>query len=148
MESIKFEVTSYGTPLYHSSVDLRYLLLRKPLNMVFSEKEKSDDKKGIHIVGLHPHNPQKVISVCYLLDRGDGLFQIKQVCVDKDFQKKGIGSQMMAKAEQTAKQNGASKVMASADKKAIGFYIKLNYEVDPEVYLEVGIPHQKVSKNV
>ena len=148
MENIKFQIVKYDSDLYKKSVDLRYLVLRKPLNMVFTENDAIADSKDTHIVGLHPEDPKKVISVCILVDKGNNLIKTRQVGVAEEFQRRGIGQKMIEYAEGVAVGMGAKKIEASSRQYALSFYVRLGYKVDPVEYVEVGIPHQKVYKEM
>ena len=148
MESAIFKTVPYGSESYKKAVELRYLLLRKPLNMVYTKNDEIADSKDIHIIGYFPSNPDKIIANLILHPKGNNEYKMRQVCVDEELQKQGVGSQLCLFSEEEVKRRNGTKLVASARKVIINFYKKLGYTIDGEEYLEVGIPHFQIFKNL
>ncbi|MDO5521905.1 MAG: GNAT family N-acetyltransferase [bacterium] len=67
-----------------------------------------------------------------------GDFEVWRIYIDSEFQGKGIGSQMLNFAEETAKAKGYSNIVIWAFKNnipAISFYNKHGYTIEKEEYL-------------
>ena len=45
---VEFKIFSYQSDEYKQALKLRYLILRKPLNLEFTEEELKKDEKDIH----------------------------------------------------------------------------------------------------
>ena len=73
---------------------------------------------------------------------------IGRMAVMADYRHQGLGSQMLLKLIEIAKQNGLSRVFLSAQVEAIDFYQKYGFTVDSETYMDAGIPHKDMSLNL
>ena len=77
---------------------------------------------------------------------GANVLKMRQVAVATDCQHSGIGMLLVFFAEQYAKNNGFHLIELHARDTAKDFYLKLNYKVEGNVFMEVGIPHYKMKK--
>lgn len=73
---------------------------------------------------------------------------IGRMAVMPEHRYKGIGSQMLLKLIDIAKQLGLGRVFLSAQVEAIDFYRKYGFTVDSETYMDAGIPHKDMSLNL
>ena len=73
---------------------------------------------------------------------------IGRMAVMPEYRYKGIGSQMLLKLIDIAKQLGLDRVFLSAQVEAIDFYRKYGFTVDSETYMDAGIPHKDMSLNL
>ncbi|WP_042455361.1 GNAT family N-acetyltransferase [Neobacillus dielmonensis] len=78
----------------------------------------------------------------------DGYGKVERICVLKDARKIGAGKAIMNKIEAYAKDNGLHKLKLNAQTHAIPFYAKLGYQVDSEEFLDAGIPHKTMIKEI
>ena len=69
---------------------------------------------------------------------------VGRVAVLKEFRGLGLGQRLMQMTIDTARQQQRPYVQLSSQVHAIGFYQALGFEVDGEVYLDCGIPHQNM----
>ena len=74
--------------------------------------------------------------------------QIGRVAVLKGFRRAGFGRRVMRCLENAAREEGLSEVYLAAQIDSIPFYLAQGYLSEGETYLEVGIPHQQMRKNV
>lgn len=77
-----------------------------------------------------------------------GILKMRQVAVGQLFQKQGIGAKIVRFAEEYALQNGYELIQLHARASAVPFYLALNYQCMGDEFLEVGIPHFKMEKQV
>jgi predicted GNAT family N-acyltransferase len=78
----------------------------------------------------------------------DGYGKVERICVLKDNRKSGAGNIIMQGIEQFAKDNGIKKLKLNAQTQAIPFYGKLGYEVVSDEFLDAGIPHKTMVKDI
>ncbi|MFE8700447.1 GNAT family N-acetyltransferase [Cytobacillus sp. FJAT-54145] len=78
----------------------------------------------------------------------DGYGKVERICVMKDKRKSGSGKAIMLKIEQFAIESGVSALKLNAQTHAIPFYENLGYEVISVEFLDAGIPHKTMKKNV
>jgi hypothetical protein len=82
-----------------------------------------------------------------VLTRVDGqAVRMRQVAVDESRQRSGIGTALVAAAEQAARDMGYAQIVLHARMSAAGFYEKLGYEREGEPFDEVGIAHVAMCK--
>lgn len=137
------QIVPWGSQRYIQSLGLRFEVLRRPLGLVFDPATFSDEVNDIHLVA---HYKDWVLG-CMILSRVmDGL-KMRQVAVDQTEQRLGVGSEMIRFAEQYAKEMGCKAIVLHARDSAIPFYLKHNYELVGDGFLEVGIPHHAMRKS-
>ncbi|MDN3015045.1 GNAT family N-acetyltransferase [Paenibacillus sp. BSR1-1] len=78
----------------------------------------------------------------------DGFGKVERICVMKDARKTGAGKAIMNKIEDHASENGLHKLKLNAQTHAIPFYAGLGYEVVSEEFLDAGIPHKTMVKEI
>jgi predicted GNAT family N-acyltransferase len=104
--------------------DLRYRVLREPLNQPRGSERNDGDATGIHFA-LYEDKTLKAIA---RLDRHDETTaQVRFVAVESAEQGKGYGRLIMEATEQHAEANGSTKIILHARDYAVEFYLKLGY---------------------
>ncbi|WP_040204570.1 GNAT family N-acetyltransferase [Neobacillus jeddahensis] len=78
----------------------------------------------------------------------DGYGKVERICVLKEARKLGAGKAMMEAIEHYAQTQGLHKLKLNAQTHAIPFYSSLGYEVVSEEFLDAGIPHKTMLKEV
>lgn len=139
------KIIEHNSEDYKKMVELRDTILRKPLGLSFSEEELAAEKNDI-LIGCFEE--EKIEACCLLTAVEPGVARLRQMAVLSGFQGKGIGRAMMLFAENVARDRGFEKIMMHARENAIGFYKKLHYREVGEPFLELGIPHLKMEKDL
>jgi predicted GNAT family N-acyltransferase len=78
----------------------------------------------------------------------DGLGKVERICVLKGKRKSGAGKAIMEGIEQYAIEKGITKLKLNAQTHAIPFYTNLGYETVSEEFLDAGIPHKTMIKEI
>jgi predicted GNAT family N-acyltransferase len=78
----------------------------------------------------------------------DGIGKVERICVLSTHRKGGSGKLIMDKIEETAKEKGLKKLKLHGQTQAEGFYQKLGYETVSDVFMEAGIPHVTMIKEL
>lgn len=78
----------------------------------------------------------------------DGYGKVERICVLKEFRKSGAGKTIMNTIEQYALKNEVSTLKLNAQTHAIPFYHSIGYETVSEEFLDAGIPHKSMKKNL
>ena len=126
-------------------VDLRNELLRKPLNLTF-EKDELDKEENDILIGAFEE--EKMLGCCLLTRVEKDCVRLRQMAVQNNLQGKGIGRVLMQFAENISRDRGNKKVIMHARKSAEGFYEKLGYKITGQEFLELGIPHYIMEKEL
>ncbi|MFN8361268.1 MAG: GNAT family N-acetyltransferase [Candidatus Kapaibacterium sp.] len=143
MQQLTFSRITHNSPEYFPTVLLRYAVLRKPLGLVFTSEQLSEEHNEIHLRGLL----DSTLVCCLQLRPIDNhTVQMRQVAVDESYQSKGIGRALVEYCEQVARDEQFTEIILHARETAVAFYLKLGYEVYGEPFIEVGIPHRNMRK--
>jgi predicted GNAT family N-acyltransferase len=78
----------------------------------------------------------------------DGYGKVERICVLKEQRQNGAGQAVMNAIEEYAQENGIKKLKLNAQTHAIPFYSKLGYETVSEEFMDAGIPHKTMIKQL
>ena len=132
-----------GTKLYAKVIELRFEVLRKPLGRVFSEADIEAEVNDHHLAIVEGES----VKACLVLtERGQGTVQMRQVAVNPNFQRGGLGSVLVRYSELFARRLDMTEMVLHARANVVGFYERLGYEKQGDLFEEVGIPHQNMRK--
>lgn len=90
----------------------------------------------------------KAVAMCRFFSVDDETYAIGRIAVRADYRGKGIGSIIVRAAEERVRALGASWAVLSAQLRAEGFYKKLGYVSEGEIYYEEWCEHIKMRKNL
>ena len=123
---------------------MRTEVLRKPLGLCFSKEYLEKEKDYIHFVGL---KNGEVVAAASLIPE-QFTYKMQQVAVRADMQGSGIDSGLMDYCEVYAKTQKFQSLYCHARIHAVPFYTKKGYLVEGEYFMEIGIPHVKMVKDL
>jgi predicted GNAT family N-acyltransferase len=136
----------YSSDVYQKALSLRYEVLRKPLGLEWTQKDLEAEDKQLHF-GLFSANEDLIACVTVVpLDKNTA--KIRQMAVAAGLRGKGLGAQLIREVEQILRAKGFNRIEMNTRKTAIGFYEKLGYVIEGDEFLEVTIPHIKMTKNL
>lgn len=72
--------------------------------------------------------------------------KVERVCVSKAARGLGLGTVIMQKIEELAKEQGFTTLKLHGQTHAENFYLQLGYETTSEQFFEEGIPHVEMTK--
>lgn len=78
----------------------------------------------------------------------DGAAKAERIAVLANARGTGIGRALVASIESHAREAGLSTVQLNAQVQAAGFYEKMGYVAEGEVFLEAGIKHRSMTKHL
>jgi predicted GNAT family N-acyltransferase len=133
------EIIEFATPEYDATISLRYEILRAPLGLEFTEDQLSEEYKDIHLAMYDASN--NLVACLVLGTLPENTLKMRQVAVKTKHQKLGIGKALVEYSESYARHVSARKMVLNARKEAVPFYKKLNYHLEGKEFVEVGIPH-------
>ncbi|MFC4559357.1 GNAT family N-acetyltransferase [Virgibacillus kekensis] len=102
------------------------------------------DEGAIHLVGYENDTPVAASRVRFLNDYG----KLERICVLKEHRGKHFGVEMIEKMEDVIQRAGYSKAKLNAQDHAIAFYERLNYRPVSDVFMDAGIPHVTMIKEL
>lgn len=78
----------------------------------------------------------------------DGYGKLERICILAPYRKFGLGKVIIGALEEIAKEKGLSQVKLHGQTHAEGFYEKLGYQTSSSVFMEAGIPHVVMMKEL
>ena len=117
--------------------------------LVFVEEqgfENEFDEIDDHAYHLVIYQGDKAIATGRMYEKNQEVMILGRIATIKEYRKKRLGSKVVLRLENEAKQLGYSIVQLSAQQRAQGFYEKLGYQIQGEVYYDEWCPHVTMSK--
>ena len=136
----------FGSDLYYQAKKLRQDILRAPLGMILSEEELSWDSAQTHLVAVDANN--HLLGTAIIKTISPDRIKVRQMAVSEDTQGRGVGRQIMLFAEKSAREQGCQAIELHARVAVSDFYRKLGYKTEGVEFIEVGIPHIKMTKTL
>lgn len=143
---LQFKVIEHNSKEYWDTVHLRELVLRQPLGMRFSKEELELEAESYHIAVYD--EKEEIIGCAMFIPLSDTRLKMRQVVISPAWQSRGIGKELVEFAEDFAHSKNYKRIEANVRATALGFYEKLGYQVVSNEFIEVGIPHFKVEKEI
>lgn len=142
---MKIQLISYLSAEYTQIIDLRNRELRFPLGMELTQEDIDAEKDHWHVACFEEN---QIIGNVTLVPLKNMHIKMRQVCIDRDFQGKGIGTKMLIFCENFAKEKGYENIFCHARATATPFYIKHGYQMIGEPFEEIGILHYYMMKKI
>lgn len=137
----------FGTSRYEQLVELRYKVLLEPLGLKFLDSHRDKEVNYLHI-GCVESLDDKLIGGLMLIPLDDKNIRMMQVAVDTRYQGEGIGHELVRYAEKRAKKAGFQNIIMHAMLNVIGFYEKMGYHQEGDIFEERGITFAKMVKKL
>lgn len=126
--------------------DLRYRILREPLNQPRGSEKNDGDTDGIHFA-LYENDT--LLAIARLDNSDTPVAQVRFVAVEANQQGKGWGKQIMLATEAASKENGVEKVILHARDYSVDFYMSLGYTlIEPSYKLFDVLQHFLMEKQL
>ena len=142
---LTFHELVVGSSKHRQAMILREIVLRRPLQLAWSDLEVSEEPLCFHFAACEEG---RVIATLLLKPIDDRTIKMRQVAVEAAAQRRGVGSRLIAYAEAFAHARGYTRMIAHARESATGFYERLGYSLIGEPYIEVTIPHRAAVKEL
>jgi N-acetylglutamate synthase-like GNAT family acetyltransferase len=121
-----------ATTEWDAMFDLRWRVLRKPWNQPKGSEKDDLEDKAIHIIAIIG---KRVVGTARLQKNTLEVGQIRYMAIDPEYQRKGIGKQIILTLQQRAKQLQLKKLMLDAREPSLEFYNKLGYKIVRKSYV-------------
>ena len=139
------EIT-FNTPEYRNSLSLRSKILRLPLGKELSAADTQGEDNQIHF-GCWSGD-QLIACVLAKPTEDQSRVKLRQMAVAQSYQGQGVGTKLILNFEKLLQTRGIRSIELSARRTAILFYQKLAYTELGSAYLEQGIEHIKMQKDI
>ena len=137
-------VSLHNEILYNQYLELRWLLLRKPLGGIRGTEIDSMESESFHKAAFDSNG--NMIGVGRIHFSGN-IAQIRYMAIIKRFRSKGFGSKLIKELEKIAVENDIKKIFLNSRIKAVDFYLKNGYNKKKSVKPSFGdIIHYRMEK--
>ena len=137
----------FGSSRYNELVELRYKILLEPLGLKFLDSFRAKEANYLHI-GCVEQLDDKLVGGLILAPLDNERIRLMQVAVDTVYRGEGVGRELVKYAEKRAKEAGYSQIIMHAMLSVVGFYEKLGYHAEGDVFDEQGITFLKMGKDL
>ena len=142
---MQFTTIKWKSELYEREIQLREEILRAPLGLKFSADDIDCEQAQLHFGML---NEDQLVACVVVAPLSGERAKIRQMAVREDQQRLGIGGMLMQNVETALLEKGFRHFELNARSVAVGFYEKLGYQKEGESFIEVSIPHFKMTKSI
>lgn len=144
---IKFIDVEFGSSRYQELLDLRYKVLLQPLGLKFLDSYREEEANFLHI-GCIEGSTDELIGGLILVPLNNDEIRVMQVAVDVVHQGEGVGRKLIKYAEDVAKEIGYETIVMHAMLSVVGFYEKLGFKQEGDLFEEKGINFVKMVKTL
>lgn len=102
------------------------------------------DPAATHIVAVRRDS---IVGTCRLRF-GNGRCKLERMVVDSSLRRTGVGRELIEGAEREAQRQGAPEMVLHSQRQVEGFYAECGYIPEGETFLEEGIPHVQMRKQL
>ncbi|MCS6777737.1 MAG: GNAT family N-acetyltransferase [Chloroherpetonaceae bacterium] len=95
-----------------------------------------------------PDYPAGVIGTARLINKGENTGKIGRVAVAAAFRRMGAGTRLMQFIEAYAREQGLCRLVLDAQCAVIPFYERLGYTAEGDVFIDAGIEHRFMYKDL
>jgi N-acetylglutamate synthase-like GNAT family acetyltransferase len=132
---------------FENYYDVRWQVLRKPLNKPKGSERDANEEEKFHFVLLNDQN--EIIGTCCLQLNSAEEAQVRYMAVNALFRGKQLGDFLMHVAEAKAKSLNTKHVFLQARENAVHFYKRNGYEIIEKTFiLHDVIQHYSMKKNL
>jgi ribosomal protein S18 acetylase RimI-like enzyme len=136
-------------PRHLAELDLRYRVLRQPLGLPRMEPGTDLEQESLHLCALDGEDGAGEVIGCVLFRPATGTRgRLHQMAVDPHRQGRGLGRRLVAALEAELAGRGVEEVFLHARAPVVPFYERLGYTLDGDPFVEVGIPHRRMTKRL
>ncbi|QDU54930.1 GNAT family N-acetyltransferase [Aeoliella mucimassa] len=136
---------AYQSPEYQAELELRNQVLRIPLGLCVYDDPLDEEHDQWHY-GLF--NGQQLVGCVIALPKSPTHVKLRQMAIDASQQKSGCGRLLLTTVEQQLVGRGISSIELAARAVVAEFYEKLGYHRCGDEFVEVGIAHITMQKQL
>lgn len=123
---------------------IRHVVFVEEQNVPPEREVDEYENECIHFIGYEKGEPVAAGRLRWVDDFG----KLERLCVLKDYRGHSYGTQMIKAIEDKIKQHGYSKAKLNAQTHAEEFYKRLGYQTIPGEFMDAGIPHVTMVKEL
>ena len=136
---------NYYSEEYQKLLNFRFNNLRKPLNLEWSKEDLLNENKKIHFA---LKNQSEIVGSFCLKKINCSTIRLRQMAIEKKFQKQGYGSSILKFTEKFAIKNNYKKIIIIARLSALDFYKKKFFKTSGNIFTDVTVNSINMYKKI
>jgi len=141
-----FREIEFGSSDFKKECELRHRVLRIPIGRSLYDENLDMERNQLHFGLFDDQQTLVACVIAVLLSATES--KIRQMAVSAEFQKQGHGRRVITSLEEYLSKIKCRKVLLHARASALGFYEKLGYAKVGAEFMEVGLPHFRMEKDL
>jgi predicted GNAT family N-acyltransferase len=142
---MQFIEMMWQSEYYDAEIRLRDEVLRKPLGLKFTDRQLASESDELRFGVIER---ETLIAVVLAKPLSESSIKLRQMAVAPSQQRRGVGRFLMQNVESALVERGFRQFQLNARDVAQGFYHSLGYVVEGERFIEVGIPHFRMVRDL
>jgi histone acetyltransferase (RNA polymerase elongator complex component) len=142
---LQIKEINYHSEEYQRLLDFRFNNLRKPLNLEWSKEDLLNENKQIHFA---LKNQSEIFGSFCLKKINCSTIRLRQMAIEKKFQKQGYGSSILKFTEKFAIKNNYKKIIIIARLSALDFYKKNFFKTSGNIFTDVTVSSINMYKKI
>lgn len=142
----EFRETRYGSEAYKTTLELRHRVLRAPLGLDLWHENLSVERDQRHFSIWQ--QPDTLLACVVIVPLARACVKLRQMAVNPDYQKQGLGQQLLTSVEKILLADGIGLIELHARVSAQGFYKSCGYQPVGDIFTEIGIEHLCMTKMI
>ncbi|GAA0358963.1 GNAT family N-acetyltransferase [Bacillus horti] len=143
MDKVEVRIITEQTDL-DAAFHIREVVFVDEQNTPLEEEFDERDDEAEHILVLYEGKPVGTGRLRMV----EGVAKLERICVLATHRKYGLGKVIVETLEHIGLDKGATSAKLHGQTQAEAFYIKLGYQTASDVFMEDGIPHVLMTKNL
>jgi predicted GNAT family N-acyltransferase len=144
MTGERIVVAEFGSELLRAAFEVRYEVFVDEQGVPRELEVDELDACALHLVAIRDG---QAVGTLRMLDHG-GAAKIGRVAVRAAARRAGIGARLMDRAAAIAVERGFAEIVLHAQVAVTGFYRRLGYIEEGDLFDEAGIPHIAMRKKI
>jgi histone acetyltransferase (RNA polymerase elongator complex component) len=142
---LQIKEINYHSEEYQRLLDFRFNNLRKPLNLEWSKEDLlNENNKSTFAL----KNQSEIIGSFCLKKINCSTIRLRQMAIEKKFQKQGYGSSILKFTEKFAIKNNYKKIIIIARLSALDFYKKNFFKTSGNIFTDVTVSSINMYKKI
>jgi len=142
---LQIKEINYHSEEYQRLLNFRFNNLRKPLNLEWSKEDLLNENKQIHFA---LKNQSEIVGSFCLKKINCSTIRLRQMAIEKKFQKQGYGSSILKFTEKFAIKNNYKKIIIIARLSALDFYKKNLFKTSGKIFTDVTVSSINMYKKI
>lgn len=132
LDQLDFRIIDIDSDDYGQTLLLRHEILRRPIGKSIAEDDLSHENEDCILGAFYG---EQLVAMATLIDSSSEESIIRYVAVDESWQRQGIGTAVILRLEEEARQRNKKRIRLMARVTVAHFYENLGYEKEGEAFV-------------